>query len=67
MMLNSRPQKLAIPQAEPRIGAGNASGVQPYRMALNSDWKKYSIALMPMFAACVFTVANKLRYPSAAR
>lgn len=34
---NSLPQKLAIPHAVPRIGAGNASGVQPYRTALNMD------------------------------
>ena len=31
-MLNNLPQKLATPQAVPRIGAGYASGVQPYRI-----------------------------------
>ena len=43
-ILKSRPQKLASPAAVPRIGAGNASGVHPYRTALNIDWKKYSYA-----------------------
>jgi hypothetical protein len=41
---NSLPQKLAIPQAVPRMGAGNASGVHPYKTALNIDWKKYGHA-----------------------
>ena len=41
-ILKSRPQKLASPAAVPLIGAGNASGVHPYRTALNIDWKKYS-------------------------
>lgn len=40
MMPNKRPQKLATPHAVPLIGAANASGVQPYRTALNMDWKK---------------------------
>ena len=43
-ILKSRPQKLASPAAVPRIGAGNTSGVHPYRTALNIDWKKYSYA-----------------------
>ena len=43
-ILKSRPQKLASPAAVPLIGAGNASGVHPYRTALNIDWKKYSYA-----------------------
>ena len=41
-ILKSRPQKLASPAAVPLIGAGNASGVHPYKTALNIDWKKYS-------------------------
>jgi hypothetical protein len=55
---NSLPQKLAIPQAVPRMGAGNASGVHPYKTALNIDWKKYSIALRPMLLAVELTALN---------
>lgn len=32
---NNLPQKEATPDAVPRMGAGNASGVQPYNTALN--------------------------------
>jgi hypothetical protein len=52
---NNLPQKLAIPQAVPLIGAGKASGVQPYRTALNMLWKKYSMTLNPMFEAALLT------------
>lgn len=36
-ILNNLPQKLATPLAVPRTGAGKASGVHPYRTALNID------------------------------
>jgi hypothetical protein len=52
---NSLPQKLAIPHAVPLIGAGKASGVQPYKTELNIDWKKYSMTLKPMFEAAELT------------
>jgi len=55
----SLPQKLAMPQAVPRIGAGNASGVQPYSTALNMDWKKYSMTLKPMLEAAELTALNR--------
>lgn len=58
-MPNSRPQNPASPQAVPRIGAGNASGVQPYRTALNMDWKKYSIVNRPSFLARVSTTERR--------
>lgn len=40
MMEKILPQKLAMPQAVPLTGAGKASGVQPYSIPLNMDWKK---------------------------
>lgn len=58
-MLNSRPQKLATPHAVPRIGAGYASGVQPYSTELNIDWKKYSMILRPMLDASVLMEENR--------
>lgn len=58
-MPNSRPQNPASPQAVPRIGAGNASGVQPYRTALNMDWKKYSMVNNPSFLARVSTTERR--------
>jgi hypothetical protein len=48
-----------MPQAVPRTGAGNASGVQPYKTALNMDWKKYSMAKSPSFLALVSTVEKR--------
>lgn len=53
---NNLPQKLAKPHAVPLIGAGNASGVQPYKTALNMLWKKYSMTFSPMLLAAEFTV-----------
>lgn len=44
-MPNRRPQKLATPQAVPLIGAAKASGVQPYKTALNMDWKKLGMLI----------------------
>ena len=38
MIDDSLPQNDARPHADPRTGAGNASGVQPYKTALNVDW-----------------------------
>ena len=61
MMAKRRPQKLATPAAVPRIDAGNASGVHPYKTALNMLWKKYSIAFNPTLDASVLTVANRKR------
>ena len=59
IMAKRRPKKLAMPHAVPLMGAGNASGVQPYRTALNMLWKKYSIAFRPIFDASVLTVAKR--------
>jgi hypothetical protein len=56
---NSLPQKLAMPQAVPRIGAGKASGVHPYSTALNIDWKKYSMILKPMLDAGELTALKR--------
>ena len=56
---NSLPQKLAIPHAVPLMGAGKASGVQPYKTELNIDWKKYSITLKPMFEAAELTLLKR--------
>lgn len=33
----------------PLTGAGKNSGVAPYKIALNMDWKKYTKPLMPMY------------------
>lgn len=46
-ILNALPIELAIPDAVPRISDGKASGVQAYKMELNIDWEKYSMALIP--------------------
>jgi hypothetical protein len=66
-MPNNLPQKLAKPHAVPLIGAGNASGVQPYSTALNIDWKKYSMTLSPMLLAALLTVLKtKMEMPMSA-
>ena len=66
-MPNSLPQKLAIPHAVPLIGAGKASGVQPYKTELNMDWKKYSMTLNPMFEAAELTLLKrKMEMPMSA-
>lgn len=59
MIPNNRPQKLAMPHAVPLIGAGKASGVHPYKTALNMDWKKYSIMLKPMLEAAELTLLKR--------
>lgn len=58
-MAKRRPQELAIPAAVPRIDDGKASGVHPYRTALNILWKKYSTEFSPTFDASVLTVAKR--------
>ena len=58
-MPKSLPQKLAIPHAVPRIGAGKASGVHPYSTELNMDWKKYSMTLKPMLDAAELTLLKR--------
>lgn len=45
IILNTLPQKLAIPLAVPLIGAGKLSGVHPYSTALKALWKKYTALL----------------------
>lgn len=55
----SLPQKLAIPHAVPRMGAGKASGVHPYSTELNMDWKKYSMMLKPMLDAAELTLLKR--------
>lgn len=59
MMPKSLPQKLAIPHAVPRMGAGNASGVHPYSTALNIDWKKYDMMLKPILDAAELTLLKR--------